>query len=171
MKGLRINRQIRAREVRVIDTDGQQIGIIPLYKALDLAMEKDLDLVEIVPDSTVPVCKIMDYGKYRYEQRKKEREKKKKQKIILVKEIKLRPHIERHDYEVKLRHISKFLQDGDKVKIIMGFRGREMEHSELGRKILDRLVEDLKEIGIVEVMPKLEGKQMIMILAPDKKHK
>ncbi len=132
-------------------------------------MQKELDLVEIVPDSNLPVCKIMDYGKYRYEQKRKERDKKKKQKVFHVKEIKMRPRIEEHDYQFKTKHAHKFLESGDKVKIIMAFRGREMVHTEFGQKTLDRLAEDLKEIATIEILPRLEGKQMVMILAPAKK--
>jgi translation initiation factor IF-3 len=132
-------------------------------------MDKELDLVEVAPNSNPPVCKIMDYGKYRYEQKRKERDRKKKQKIIHIKEIKMRPRIEEHDYQFKARHARRFLEGGDKVRIIMIFRGREMAHTEFGQKTLDRLAEDLKEISIVEILPKLEGKQMIMLLAPAKK--
>ncbi|MEW6095952.1 MAG: translation initiation factor IF-3 [bacterium] len=168
-KTVRINRGIRAKEVRVIDTDGKQIGIMPLNQALDLAMDKELDLVEVAPDPNLPVCKIMDYGKYRYEQKRKERNRKKKQKVFHVKEIKMGPRIEEHDYQFKARHAHRFLESGDKVKIMMIFRGREIAHTELGQKTLDRLAEDLKEIATVEALPKLEGRQMVMILAPAKK--
>lgn len=168
-KTIKVNRGIRAREVRVIDYDGKQIGVMPLNKALDLAMENELDLVEVSPDPNLPVCKIMDYGKYRYEQKRKERNKKKKQKIFHVKEIKMRPRIEEHDYQFKTKHACKFLESGDKVKIIMTFRGREMAHTEFGKNTLDRLAEDLKEISTIEILPRLEGKQMVMVLAPTKK--
>jgi translation initiation factor IF-3 len=142
---------------------------MPLNEALRLATDRELDLVEVAPNSNPPVCKIMDYGKYRYEQKRKERDRKKRQKIIHVKEIKMRPRIEEHDYQFKARHVRRFLESGDKVRVIMAFRGREMAHTEFGLKTLDRLTEDLKEIATVELLPKLEGKQMIMVLAPAKK--
>ncbi|MDI6734725.1 MAG: translation initiation factor IF-3 [bacterium] len=166
---MRVNRRIRAREVRVIGIDGEQIGVMPFDKALELAMEQELDLVEVAPDPNVPVCKIMDFGKYLFEQKKKERDRKKKQKVIHVKEIMMRPHIEEHDYQFKSKNAHKFLEGGDKVKITMSFRGREMAHTEFGRKALDRLAEDLKEISTIETAPRLEGKHIIMVLAPIKK--
>lgn len=142
---------------------------MPLNKALGLARNNELDLVEVSAGSNPPVCKIMDYGKYRYEQKRKERDRKKKQKIIHVKEIKMRPQIKEHDYQFKTRHARRFLEGGDKVRIIMAFRGREMIHTELGQRTLDRLIEELKQISTVEILPRLEGKQMIMVLAPAKK--
>ncbi|MFH1561916.1 MAG: translation initiation factor IF-3 [Nitrospirota bacterium] len=166
---MRVNRRIRAREVRVIGIDGEQIGVMPLDKALQLAMEQGLDLVEVAPDPNLPVCKIMDFGKHLFEQKKKDRDNKKKQKVIHVKEIMMRPHIEEHDYQFKSKNAHKFLEGGDKVRITMNFRGREMAHIEFGRKALDRLIEDLKEISTVEMSPKLDGKRMIMVLAPIKK--
>ena len=133
-----------------------------------MAEEAGLDLVEISPNANPPVCKIMDYGKYKYEQQKRESEARKKQKVIEVKEIKFRPDTDTHDYDVKMRNVTKFLQNGDKVKITLRFRGREMAHQELGRELLERVAEDTKEIGKVENMPKMEGRQMIMVIGPAK---
>lgn len=150
---------------------GKPVGIMPLNEALALARKQTLDLVEVSPQTDVPVCKIMDYGKYRYEQKRKEREKRKKQKVIHLKEIKMRPQIEEHDYQVKTRQARKFLESRDKVKIIMAFRGREITHLEFGQKTLDRLTEDLKEIADIEMSSKLEGKQLVMIFTPTKKRR
>jgi translation initiation factor IF-3 len=165
-KDFRINEEIRAREVRVVDGDGTQMGVMPVRDALRLAEEKQLDLVEISPAAKPPVCRIMDYGKYRYEQSKREKEAKKKQKIISVKEVKLRPNIEDHDFEVKAKNAVRFLKDGDKVKATIIFRGREIVHTQLGQQLLKRLAEYVKDFSTVERQPKLEGKNMIMILAP-----
>ncbi len=165
-KDFRINEEIRAREVRVIDGDGSQLGIFSSRDALHLAEEKQLDLVEISPAAKPPVCKIMDFGKYKYEQSKREKEAKKKQKIISVKEVKLRPNIEDHDFDVKAKNATRFLKDGDKVKATIIFRGREIVHTQLGQKLLKRLAEHVSEISLVERQPKLEGKNMIMILTP-----
>ncbi len=165
-KDYRVNEEIRAREVRVIDPSGNQIGIMPLREALRLAEERQLDLVEIAPQAKPPVCKLMDYGKYKYEQSKREREARKRQRIINVKEVKLRPSIEEHDFQIKARNAARFLRDGDKVKATIMFRGREIMHTELGHQLLVRLAEQLKDLSIVERQPKLEGKNMVMILAP-----
>ncbi|WP_072866154.1 translation initiation factor IF-3 [Desulforamulus hydrothermalis] len=165
-KEQRINEEIRAREVRVVDADNNQLGIMSVKEALRLAEERQLDLVEVAPQAKPPVCRIMDYGKFKYEQSKREKEAKKKQRIIQVKEVKLRPRIEEHDYIVKAKNAERFLKDGDKVKVTIMFRGREIVHTELGKKLLDRLAEDLKELCLVERQAKLEGKNMIMILAP-----
>lgn len=165
-KDFRINEEIRVREVRVIDSDGNQLGILSSRDALRLAEEKQLDLVEISPAAKPPVCKIMDYGKYKYEQSKREKEAKKKQKIISVKEVKLRPNIEDHDFEVKAKNAARFLKEGDKVKATIIFRGREIVHTQLGQKLLKRLAERVQDISQVERQPKLEGKNMIMILSP-----
>ncbi len=165
-KDFRINEEIRAREVRVIDGDGSQLGIFSSKDALHLAEEKQLDLVEISPAAKPPVCKIMDFGKYKYEQSKREKEAKKKQKIISVKEVKLRPNIEDHDFDVKAKNATRFLKDGDKVKATIIFRGREIVHTQLGQKLLKRLAECVSEFALVERQPKLEGKNMIMILTP-----
>ncbi len=142
---------------------------MPLDKALELAMEQGLDLVEVSPDPNLPVCKLMDFGKYLFEQKKKDKDRKKKQKVVQVKEIMMRPHIEEHDYQFKTKNAHRFLERGNKVKITMSFRGREMAHTEFGQKTLDRLAEDSKEISTIEMPPKLEGKHIIMVLAPMKK--
>ncbi|MCL6634907.1 MAG: translation initiation factor IF-3 [Peptococcaceae bacterium] len=165
-KDFRINEEIRAKEVRVVDGDGTQLGIMSFRDALRLAEEKQMDLVEIAPTAKPPVCKIMDYGKYKYEQSKREKEARKKQRTVSVKEVKLRPNIEDHDFEVKARNTIRFLKDGDKVKATIIFRGREIVHTQLGQQLLKRLAEQVKDYSTVERQPKLEGKNMIMILAP-----
>ncbi|MCL5781388.1 MAG: translation initiation factor IF-3 [Firmicutes bacterium] len=164
-KEQRINEEIRAREVRVVDADNNQLGIMPVKEALRIAEERQLDLVEVAPQAKPPVCRIMDFGKFKYEQSKREKDAKKKQRIIQVKEVKLRPRIEDHDYTVKAKNAERFLKDGDKVKVTIMFRGREIVHTDLGKKLLDRLAQDLKDLCTVERQPKLEGKNMIMILA------
>ena len=163
---MRINEEIRAREVRVITADGEQLGIMSGRAAQQLAVERHLDLVEIAPTAKPPVCKIMDYGKFRYEQQKREKEARKKQKTFDIKEVKLRPGIEDHDFNVKYKNAVRFLEDGDKVKVTIMFRGRELSHPELGQVLLNKMAEQLKEIAVVERVPKLEGKNMIMIVAP-----
>lgn len=152
--------------MRVIDAGGNQLGIMPLAAALRLAEEKELDLVEVAPQARPPVCRLMDYGRYKYEQSKREKEAKKKQRIINIKEVKLRLNIEDHDFLVKARSAERFLKDGDKVKATIMFRGREIVHPQLGQVLLHRLAEHVKEISTVERQPKLEGKNMVMILAP-----
>lgn len=161
-----INEAIRASEVRLIGVNGDQLGIKPLREALKMAQDLNLDLVNVAPQAKPPVCRIMDYGKYRYEQSKREKEARKNQKIIQIKEVRLSPSIEENDVQTKLRHVKKFLQKGDKVKLSIRFRGREITHQELGRKVLDRMAEEVKDISDVERAPKLEGRQMIMILTP-----
>ena len=163
---MRINEEIRAREVRVITADGEQLGIMSGRAAQQLAVERHLDLVEIAPTAKPPVCKIMDYGKFRYEQQKRKKEARKKQKTFDIKEVKLRPGIEDHDFNVKYKNAVRFLEDGDKVKVTIMFRGRELSHPELGEVLLNKMAEQLKEIAVVERVPKLEGKNMIMIVAP-----
>ena len=163
---MRINEEIRAREVRVVSDEGEQLGLMTLQDALQMATARNQDLVEVAPNAKPPVCRIMDYGKFRYEKKKKDREARKKQKTFDVKEVKLRPKIETHDYLVKLKNAQRFLSDGDKVKAVIMFRGRELSHPDLGLDILKRLVEDLKDLCIVEREAKLEGRNMIMILAP-----
>ena len=163
---MRINEEIRAREVRVITADGEQLGIMSGRAAQQLAVERHLDLVEIAPTAKPPVCKIMDYGKFRYEQQKREKEARKKQKTFDIKEVKLRPGIEDHDFNVKYKNAVRFLEDGDKLKVTNMFRGRELSHPELGEVLLNKMAEQLKEIAVVERVPKLEGKNMIMIVAP-----
>jgi len=164
--GPRINAQINVPSVRVVGEDGEMIGVLPIREALSRAAEVGLDLVEISPNAEPPVCKILDFGKYKYEIQKKKNEARKKQKVIEVKEIKLRPGIDIHDYEVKMRAIHRFLEEGDKVKVTMRFRGREMVHQEIGLKVLERVRDELEERAKVEQMPRLEGRQMIMVLAP-----
>ncbi|MCL0100248.1 translation initiation factor IF-3 [Peptococcaceae bacterium] len=159
------------KELRLVDGKNNQLGIMSLQEALRIAEERQLDLVEIAPQANPPVCRLMDYGKYKYEQSKKEKEAKKKQKIIQVKEIKMRPNIEEHDYQVKLRNVMKFLKSGNKVKATIMFRGREIVHAPKGEEILSRMAGDLKEVSVVERSPKLEGRNMVMVLSPkvDKK--
>lgn len=164
--GPRVNDRIRAPEIRLIGADGENVGVVHPRKAMDLADEAGLDLVEISPNANPPVCKIMDYGKYKYEQQKRESEARKKQKIIEVKEVKFRPNTDTHDYDVKMRNVFKFLENGDKVKVTLRFRGREMAHQNLGRELLERVAEDVKEIGKIENMPKMEGRQMVMMIGP-----
>jgi translation initiation factor IF-3 len=161
-----VNEQIRAREVRLIGVDGSQLGIKPLREALKMAQEANLDLVNVAPQAKPPVCRIMDYGKYRYEQSKKEKEARKNQKIVQIKEVRLSPTIEENDVQTKLKNIRKFLQKGDKVKLSIRFRGREITHQDIGRRILDRIAEEVKDLSDIERQPKLEGRQMIMILTP-----
>jgi len=164
--GPRVNDEIRNREVQLIDQDGTNHGTVPIQAALERAAEAGLDLVEISPNATPPVCKILDYGKYKFQAQKKAAEARKKQKIVEVKEIKLRPMIDDHDYDVKMRSMRRFFEEGDKVKVTLRFRGREMAHQELGTKLLDRVKEDIGAIAKVEMDARFEGRQMIMILAP-----
>ena len=155
-------------EIRLIDQDGGNAGVVTPAVAMEMAEEVGLDLVEISPGANPPVCKIMDFGKYKYEQQKKAAEAKKKQKIIEIKEVKFRPNIDTHDYDVKMRSVTKFLGEGDKVKVTLRFRGREMAHQELGRELLQRIAGDIEQIGKIEAMPKMEGRQMIMVVAPQR---
>lgn len=164
-----MNEAITAPTVRLIGADGEQIGVVTLDEAQQQAEEAELDLVEIVPNSDPPVCRIMDYGKFLFEENKKRHAAKKKQKQIQVKEVKFRPGTEEGDYQVKLRNIIRFLEGGDKAKITLRFRGREMAHQQLGRNLLQRIEKDLTEYGSVEQYPKMEGRQMIMVMAPLKK--
>ncbi len=165
-KGLRVNERIRIKEVRVISPDGSQLGILPIEQALQTAYGLNMDLVEVAPEARPPVCRIMDYGKYRYEQSKKAREAKKKQTIIELKEIKLRPKTEEHDFQFKARNAERFLKEGNKAKITMMFRGREVIRMDRGKVVLDRFVETLKDVAMVEQPAKVEGRNMTMILAP-----
>jgi translation initiation factor IF-3 len=164
--GPRINDQIRSREVRLIDETGQNVGVVSRFDAMERATAAGLDLVEISPDAEPPVAKILDYGKFKYQEQKKAAEARKKQKIVEIKEIKMRPNIDDHDYDVKMRAIRRFFEEGDKVKVTLRFRGREMAHTELGMDLLRRVKADLIEISKVEAEPKFEGRQMIMVLAP-----
>jgi len=165
-KGIRVNDRIRIKEVRVISPDGTQLGILPIEQALQTAYSQNLDLVEVAPEARPPVCRIMDYGKYRYEQSKKAREARKKQTIIELKEIKLRPKTEEHDFQFKARNAERFLKEGNKAKVTMMFRGREMIRMDRGKALLNRFVEALKDVGVVEQAPKIEGRNMTRILAP-----
>ena len=161
-----MNRFIEAETIRLVDNNGEMVGVIPLERGLELADEVGLDLVEVSPNAEPPVCKLLDYGKFKYEAQKKASEARKRQKTIDVKEIKLRPTIDDNDYQVKLRAIERFIDDGDKVKVTMRFRGREMVHQEIGVEVLMRVRDDLGERAKVEQMPKLEGRQMTMVMSP-----
>lgn len=161
-----MNERIETASVRLVDETGSNVGIVSLDDALGRAEEVGLDLVEIAPEAKPPVCKILDYGKYKYEAQKKANEARKKQKVIDVKEIKMRPNIDHHDYDVKMRAMNKFLGEGDKVKVTLRFRGREMAHQELGLKVLERVRDDLGTVSKVEQFPKMEGRQMTMVVAP-----
>lgn len=161
-----MNERIRAREIRVIDAEGNQLGVMPPYEAVRKAREVNLDLVEISPNAVPPVCRIMDYGKYLYEQEKKERAAKKHQKQIVLKEVKFSVNVDEHDYVTKRNHVLRFLAEGDKVKASLRFRGREMAHQNLGRNVLERLIKEVGEKGIVEFRPRMEGNTMHAILAP-----
>lgn len=163
---VQINEEIRAKEVRLIGPDGEQIGIVPLREALQKAQEFNLDLVNIAPQATPPVCRIMDYGKYRFEQSKKEKEARKKQKVINIKEVRFSATIEEHDFSTKLRHVIGFLEKGDKVKCTLRFKGRQIAHTEIGANVMNRIMEETKEIAVVEKKPGIEGRSMIMVLAP-----
>jgi translation initiation factor IF-3 len=165
----RVNEDITAPEVRLIDAEGQQVGIVSLRDALERANEVNLDLVEIVPNAEPPVCRLMDFGRFLFDQKKKKNEAKKKQKQVQVKEVKFRPGTDEGDYQVKLRNLTRFLNDGDKAKVTMRFRGREHAHRELGLKLLERVEGDLADLSIVEQQPQMEGRQMVMVLGPKKK--
>jgi translation initiation factor IF-3 len=164
----RVNQQIRISPVRVIDPEGEQVGILPIERALEIAEELGLDLVEVAPMARPPVCRIMDYGKFKYEEQRKAREARKKQHQVQLKEVKMRPGIEDHDFEFKIRHARRFLEEGNKVKLTMMFRGRQMAHPEIGREVLDRVVQEVADIAKVEASPNMEGRSMTMVLAPTK---
>ncbi len=164
--GPRVNEQIEAIKVRVVNADGEMVGVISKEEGIEIAFEAGLDLVEVSPNADPPVCKVLDYGKYKYEAQKKANEARKKQKVIDVKEIKMRPGIDEHDYQVKMRSVRRFLDEGDKVKMTIRFRGREMAHQELGMKVLDRVREDVDELAKVEQFAKSEGRLMTMVIAP-----
>ncbi len=153
-------------EVRVIGAAGEQLGVLPTFQAITLAEEAGLDLVEVSPKAVPPVCKVMDFGKYKYEQKKKAAESRKHQSHVVVKEVKLRPKTEEHDYQFKVRHIVRFLQEGNKAKVTIAFRGREITHSEIGRAVLERITREVEQVGMVEQTPRMEGRHMLMILAP-----
>ncbi|WP_148133090.1 translation initiation factor IF-3 [Candidatus Formimonas warabiya] len=165
-KDLRINEEIRVPEVRFVGPEGEQLGIIPIKQALKIAGEKGLDLVEVAPTAKPPVCRIMDYGKYRFEQSKREKEARKNQKIISIKEVKLRPNIEEHDFETKAKNAEKFLKSGDKVKVTIMFRGREITHPDLGKQLCMKMADFMQQVATIEKLPKVEGKNMTMILTP-----
>jgi translation initiation factor IF-3 len=166
----RVNRQIRISPVRVISPDGEQLGIIPIEQALSIAEEQGLDLVEVAPLARPPVCRIMDYGKFKYEEQRKAREARKKQHHVQIKEVKMRPGIEDHDFDFKTRHARRFLEEGNKVKLTMMFRGRQMAHPEIGRQVLDRVSEMLSDVAKVESAPMMEARAMTMVLAPTVKN-
>nr|WP_150574640.1 translation initiation factor IF-3 [Pandoraea aquatica] len=168
-KSHRINGEITAPEVRLNGVDNEPLGIVKLAEAFRLSEEADVDLVEIAPTANPPVCRLMDYGKFKYSEQKKAHENKLKQKVVQIKEVKFRPGTDDGDYNVKLRNLKRFLEDGDKTKITLRFRGREMAHQEIGARMLERLKTDLEEFGQAEQMPKMEGRQMIMVIAPKKK--
>jgi translation initiation factor IF-3 len=168
-KRVRRNEEIDASQVRLISSSGDQRGVMSLSAALEIARDEGLDLVEVSPNADPPVCRIMDFGKYLFEQNKKAQSAKRKQKQVHIKEIKFRPGTEEGDYNVKLRKLKEFLENGDKTKVTLRFRGREMAHRELGAQLLERVRNDLEELGVVEQMPQMEGRQMIMVLAPKKK--
>ena len=162
----RVNEQIRVKQVRLIDDDGKNVGTVPTDRALEMARTAGLDLVEVAAQASPPVCKIMDYGKYKYQKSKRDHEAKKSQHVIHIKEIKLRPTTDDHDVGFKLDHARKFLESKDKVKVTMAFRGREMAHVDLGRRLMDRLATEIAEVAVIEQAPRLEGRFMVMILAP-----
>ncbi|MDC0216388.1 translation initiation factor IF-3 [Candidatus Pelagibacter sp.] len=165
-KGPKSNNRITSPEVQVIDSSGDNLGIINTNKAISMAKEEGLDLIEIAPNANPPVCKIIDMGKYKYDAQKKANKAKKKQKIVLLKEIKLRPGTETHDYDFKVKNAKKFISKGDKVKFTIKFKGRELQHSHLGKELMDKIKTDMKDIGKVELHPKFDGKQMIMVIQP-----
>jgi translation initiation factor IF-3 len=165
----RTNRRIKAREVRVVGPDAEQLGVLPIDQALARAQELGMDLVEVSPMAKPPVCKIMDYGKFKYLEKKKQNEAKKKQVVVQLKEVKLRPRTEEHDYTTKLKKVREFLGEANKARITVMFRGREMSHRELGQKVLQRVIEDLRDVAVIESAPRQEGRQMFMILAPNPK--
>ena len=165
-QGPRVNEKIRALDVQVIGSEGNNLGVLTLKKAIEIAKDESLDLIEISPNANPPVCKIMDIGKYKYDLQKKASLAKKKQKVVSLKELKLRPGTEIHDYNFKLKNAKKFLVKGDKVKFTVKFKGREMQHIQLGKDLMNRIIEDTKEVGKIETHPKFEGKQLIMVIQP-----
>jgi translation initiation factor IF-3 len=164
---LRVNREIRAPQIRVIDDEGQMLGVMTVPEALRLAEERGLDLLEIAPTATPPTCKIMDYGKWKYENKKKAAAARKKQVIVSIKEIQMRPRTDQHDFETKMNHARRFLLDGDKVKVNLRFMGRELAHQELGMELMNKCIDFTKDLAMIETNPKMEGKQMFLLLAPD----
>ena len=168
IKELQINEEIREKEVRLVDDEGNQLGVVPKMQAIDLAISKKLDLVNVAPNAKPPVCRIMDYGKYRYEQEKKEKEARKKQKVINVKELRFSPNIEDHDLNTKANRAIDFLKNGDRIKVSVRFRGREMGHTDLGREVLDKFYDLVSEYGVVDKKPKMEGRSLVMFLSERK---
>jgi len=166
VKEAAVNWDIKAPEVRVIDPDGKQVGVLPVKEAIRIAEERGLDLVEVAPNSQPPVCRVMNYGKYKYQQSKRTQEARKHQTVIHIKEVKVRPRTEEHDFQFKLRHVKRFLDEGNKVKISILFRGREIAHPEYGKEMLNRFSEGVKDVMVIEQSPRLEGRNMVMILAP-----
>lgn len=164
---MRVNREIRAPQIRVIDDEGNMLGVMTVPEALRLAEERNLDLLEIAPTATPPTCKIMDYGKWKYENKKKAAAARKKQVVVSIKEIQMRPRTDQHDFETKMNHARRFLLDGDKVKVNLRFMGREMAHQELGMELMKKCIEFVKDLATVEANPKMEGKQLFLMLAPD----
>lgn len=167
-KEMLLNEEIREKEVRVIDKDGKQLGVMPIAQALETAASQNLDLALIAPTATPPTCKIMDYGKFRFEESKRKKENRKNQKVVAIKEVQLSPTIDTHDFETKLRNAVKFLKNGDKVKVAVRFRGREVQHAAVGESLLERFAEGASEVGVIDKKPKLEGRNMIMFIAPKK---
>lgn len=167
-KEMLLNEEIREKEVRVIDKDGKQLGVMPIAQALETAASQNLDLALIAPTATPPTCKIMDYGKFRFEESKRKKENRKNQKVVAIKEVQLSPTIDTHDFETKLRNAVKFLKNGDKVKVAVRFRGREVQHAAAGESLLERFAEGASEVGVIDKKPKLEGRNMIMFIAPKK---
>nr|WP_197079233.1 translation initiation factor IF-3 [Candidatus Syntrophocurvum alkaliphilum] len=165
-KDWRVNEEIRAKEVRLVDEEGQQLGIVPVREAQETAQNRGFDLVEIAPSANPPVCRLMDYGKHKFEQSKREKEARKKQKVISIKEVKMRPNIDEHDFQTKTKNARKFLNSGDKVKFTIMFRGRQITHPEIGKQISEKFAEQLSDISSVEKPPKVEGRNMVMILVP-----
>ena len=165
-KDIRINEGIRVREVRVVSPEGEQLGVLPISQALEQAVQRGLDLVEVAPEASPPVCRIMDFGKYKYLQARRQKEARKKQTIIQVKEVKMGPKTDAHDFDFKARHVRRFLEDGNKAKVTVRFKGREMAHTELGWKILNRMAQTVSDLAVIEHHPKMEGRMLTMILAP-----
>lgn len=165
-KGPRVNEEIKVPSIRLVDADGEMVGVVSLQEGLEMASEVGLDLVEVSPAAEPPVCKILDYGKFKYAEQKKRNEARKKQKVIEIKELKMRPGIEEHDYQTKMRSMFRFLDEGDKVKITIRFRGREMAHQDLGARVLVRIQEDVGDIAKIEQSPRTEGRMMTMVIAP-----
>ncbi|MBI2154567.1 MAG: translation initiation factor IF-3 [Candidatus Rokubacteria bacterium] len=167
-KEIRINESIRVREVRVVSPEGEQLGVLPISQALEQAQQRELDLVEVAPEANPPVCRIMDFGKYKYLQARRQKEARKKQTIIQVKEVKMGPKTDAHDFDFKAKHVRRFLGDGNKAKVTVRFKGREMAHTELGWKLLNRMAETVSDLAVIEHHPKMEGRMLTMLLSPKK---